>query len=177
MLAALAALMVLAAAMLTVVSLVARDARTLREHASVVALPQQIALEQLKRDVVNARFFQQDPAGRWVVLVGYGSLDGQTFSCDGRAAQVVYSIRRTGKDVSALFRRQRPLDDDHTAEGWEELVAVGATGIDVREELGPAEDLGAASATQGWKLVPDRVRVTFKSAVAGSMEKVVFVVR
>jgi prepilin-type N-terminal cleavage/methylation domain-containing protein len=120
---------ILLAAVLTVSSSLARDARRINARPPVSPLAG--CVDVLRRDLVNARSITRRDDGRSLILIGHGGISPRTHEPTGRLARVTYSLIPTGHDggMTALVRRQEYVDDPIDRQPWQELLATGVTAI------------------------------------------------
>ena len=170
---------VLMAAVLAILSGIARDRRRL---TAVESVPRsQAMVDRIQWDLTNAQSLSPSPDGQSLELIGHGGIDNKTLAPNGRLASVSYLIYPDGV-TSYLVREQKYLDDPVAPNPWRELIAVGITDFQViaqsTEEIvpGPTEQksgviLASSLRPKGPVLrVHERVRLRVTSA-AGVVDR------
>jgi prepilin-type N-terminal cleavage/methylation domain-containing protein len=160
MLLATALAAVLMAAVLLMLTGVARDQTHLNAAAAAASPLPQTLVDRMRWDIVNAESIDFGRDGSSVVLIGHGAIDRQSLTGNARFCQVTYRLAS-----GCLTREQQYLDNPGQPDRWRELVAGNVRGFRITPESTDAfpagENGGVASATA--VTVPSRVRLNLEA--------------
>jgi hypothetical protein len=142
---------VLMAAVLSVLTTLARDRRRMTSEGRRGQSESTVVLDLIRADLVDARTLVQGTDGNRVKLTGPMLTDPARLVPTGRLADVTYEVvppdGGEGGGGGWLVRRQRSLDDPREAgKTWSELVAVGVASLSFTPEPPPQANGGAAVA-------------------------------
>jgi len=146
----------------TLASVLVMGARQKRQAEARRQLHPAVTLlaEQIRRDVLNARFIQADRAA--LRLVGPLSHDLTTKAPTGRLAEVIYQVASLGAGPW-LVRRQRPLDEIARGQVSQEALWAGATAIEVLVlEDSATTSSRVQGAPPGMRPMPQRLAVVLR---------------
>jgi prepilin-type N-terminal cleavage/methylation domain-containing protein len=167
MLLATALAAVLMAAVLLMLTGVARDQKHLNAAAAAAAVSPSAAppsartlVDRMRWDIVNAETIDFGRDGSSVVLIGHGAIDRQSLTGNARFCQVTYRLAS-----GCLTREQQYLDNPAQPARWRELVASDVRGFRIAPESTDAfpadENGGVTSATA--VTVPSRIRLNLEA--------------